>query len=277
MGALYTWRAWGPFASCRLITIIHEDLFVPSLVSGLFASNQFAHKHRNDYSKILDFPMHRWVNHCTEATEFTAMIHSNDLAYLNWKPAPAIESANVTIAELHTCLNHLPHLAVRLLVRNRAICRLPDHVAGPTGDVFCEDCVNRKLTWAPHTKLAVQAACPLLHVFSDVHGPLPMHSCHGHLYWVTFIDDYFCFPSVYFISKKSGVFDTFHNYKAWAENLTGHRVGILRDDKGGEYISATFNAFLKGAGIRQEHSIHNVIKRRMNHCELLIGEHREWC
>ena len=47
----------------------------------------------------------------------------------------------------------------------------------------------------------------------------------------------------------------FREYKAWAENLTGHKIGILRDDKGGEYMSAAFDAFFRGAGIRSEHSI----------------------
>ena len=76
-----------------------------------------------------------------------------------------------------------------------------------------------------------------------------MHSRHGHLYWVTFINNFSCFPSVYFISKKSSVFDAFRDYKAWAENLMGHRIGVLQDDKGGEYISTAFNAFLRDAGI----------------------------
>ena len=136
------------------------------------------------------------------ATEFTATIRSNDLAYLNWRPAPRVESAHVTIDELHARLNHLPHSAVRLLVREKAITGLPDHVTGPTGDVFCEDCVTGRLTRAPHTTLAARAERPLLRVFSDVHGPLPVHSRRGHLYWVTFIDDYSHFPSVYFVQRR---------------------------------------------------------------------------
>ena len=237
--------------------VINDVLFVPSLASGLFASNRFAQEHRDDYSEVLDFPVRRWVNRRTGVTEFTATIRSNDLAYLDWRPAPRVESAHVTIAELDAQLNHLPHLAVRLLVREKAILGLPEHIAGLTGDVFCKDCVNGKLTRAPHTTLAARAERLLLHVFSDVHGPLPVNSCRGHLYWVTFIDDYSRFPSVYFISKKSGVFDAFRKYKAWVENLTGHKIGILRDDKGGEYTGTTFDAFLRGSGIRREHSIHD--------------------
>ena len=72
---------------------------------------------------------------------------------------------------------------------------------------------------------------------------------------VTFIDDYSRFPAVYFLSHKSGVFKAFRQYKAWAENMTGHRVGILRDDKGGEYMLGAFESFLADAGIQHEHTI----------------------
>ena len=37
--------------------------------------------------------------------------------------------------------------------------------------------------------------------------------------------------------------------------MTGNRIGILRDDKGGEYVGKDFDGFLVEAGIRREHSI----------------------
>jgi hypothetical protein len=129
--------------------------------------------------------------------------------------------------------------------------------------------VNGKLTRAPHTKPATQAEQPLFRIFSDVHGPLPVHSRRGHLYWVTFIDDESHLPAVYFIAKKSDVFDAFCRYRAWAENVTGQRIGALHDDKGGEYISKNFDAFLANARIRREHSIRDTpqqigVAERMN-------------
>ena len=79
--------------------LIHNVLFVPGLASNLFASNRFARERRADYTEVL--PLCRWVNRHTGATEFTATIRSNDLACLGWTPVRAIESANVSIAELH--------------------------------------------------------------------------------------------------------------------------------------------------------------------------------
>ena len=142
-------------SSCGFYIVIHGVLFVPSLTASLFASNRFAWEHCEDYMETLEFPLRRWVNRWTGATEFTATIRSNDLAYLNWKPAPQNESANVSIAELHAHLNHLPLPAVRSLVHNNLVIGLPDRIDNNTNmDVFCEDCINGKLTRAPHTTLA---------------------------------------------------------------------------------------------------------------------------
>jgi len=82
--------------------------------------------------------------------------------------------------------------------------------------------MNGKLTRVLHTCLAARVERLLACIFSDVHGPLPMRSWHGHIYWVTFIDDHSCFPAVYFVAKKSDVFDAFRKYKGWSENVTSH-------------------------------------------------------
>jgi hypothetical protein len=114
----------------------------------------------------------------------------NDLAYLDWKPIQAIESASTSIEELHMHLNHMPHLVIQHLIQSRSIAGILDHITGATSGDFCEDCINGKLTWAPHSKPAIRTKRLLLRVFSDVHGPVPVHSQQGHCYWVTFIDDH---------------------------------------------------------------------------------------
>jgi transposase InsO family protein len=256
-------------SDCGYIITIHNVLFVPPLAASLFASNRFAREHRDAYSESVEFPLRRWTNRRSGAVEFTATIHPSDLAYLNWKPVHSIESANISMAELHSRLNHMPCSAIRRLVRTGSLTGLPRNIVSDSEGEFCEDCVNGKLTRAPHTKLAVRAQRPLYRVFSDVHGPLPIRSRRGHVYWVSFIDDHSRFPAIYFLAKKSDVFDAFRKYKAWSENITGRRIGILRDDKGGEYIGKDFDDFLVGAGIRREHSVRDTpqqlgVAERMN-------------
>ena len=182
----------------------------------------------------------------------------NDLAYLDWKVILNNKAANVTIEELHVHLNHLPFPAIWQLIRTQAIEGVPNHVMGDTRkDDFCEECVNGKLTRALHTKPTTQAEQPLLWIYSDVHSPIPIHSWQGHMYWVTFIDNFSHFPAIYFIAKKSDIFGAFCQYKVWAENVTGQQIGILRDDKGSEYMSSESNHFLSEAGIWREHSVHD--------------------
>ena len=203
------------------VVSIHDALFVPSLSVNLFSMNKFAKEHCDTHSETTEYPKRRWINRHTGAVEFTATIQANDLAYLDWKVAPQAESLNVSMEELHARLNHLPFPALRHLVQTGSVNGVPKRVTGtpPDGD-FCEDCVNGKLTRAPHTHPVTHAEAPLQRVYTDVHGLVPTHSRHGHVYWVSFVDNYSRFPTVYYIRRKSDVFTAFKQYRAWVENVT---------------------------------------------------------
>jgi transposase InsO family protein len=241
---------------CGYSITVYNALFVPHLAANLFAPNKFAKQHRDSMSEVTDYLQRKWVNRRTGAMEFTATICSNDLTYLDWKVAPQCETASVSIEEVQARLNHLPFPVIRRLIRDRSLDGVPDRVVDTEAHgEFCEDCVNGKLSRAPHMKPAARAERPLRRVFSDVHGLVPIRSRQGHYYWVTFINDYLRFPAVYFVMRKSDVFAAFRRYKAWAENATGQRIGIFRDDKGSEYMSTEFDRFLADAGICREHSV----------------------
>src|SRR5258708_8147149 len=148
-----------------------------------------------------------WGVRKTGTAEFTATIRANDLAYLDWRVAPRTESVHILMEELHTRLNHLPFSAIRRLIRTQPVEGVPDRVTDNHSDhEFCEDCVNGKLTHAPHTHPTSRADAPLQRVFTDVYGLIPVQSRRGHSYSVLFIDDYSRFLAVYFIAKKSDVF-----------------------------------------------------------------------
>jgi len=242
-------------SECGFYITIHNVLFIPLLTVNLFKSNKFARQEHNSYSKVINFPLWQWINWATGTTEFMATIHANNLMYVNWKPAPSGEHANVTLSELHSQLNLLPISVVKSMLQERPVVGLLDHVTGMSSADICEDCVNRKLTCVAHTMPVACVPCLLYQVFSDVHGPLPVHSRCGHVYWVTFINNFSQFPAVYFITKKSDIFAAFHKYKAWVENLTSKHISILCDDKGGKYRGTNLDKFLTEAGICHEHSI----------------------
>ena len=106
-------------------------------------------------------------------------------------------------------------------------------------------------------------------VHSDVCGPMHTESIGGRKYFVTFIDDYSRCCAVYFVRHKSEVLDKFKEFEAITTNECGHRIGTLRIDNGGEYLSAEFKTYLKSKGIRHQLSVpyspeQNGVAERMN-------------
>ena len=69
---------------------------------------------------------------------------------------------------------------------------------------------------------------------------------------MTFIDDYSRHAWVYPLKAKSEVFLCFKQFLVMAENVSGCKMGTLRSDRGGEYMSSEFNAFLTERGIKHQ-------------------------
>ena len=74
----------------------------------------------------------------------------------------------------------------------------------------------------------------------------------GSHYMLTFIDDFTRKTWVYFLKKKSEVFEKFYNFKALVENQSGLHIKVLRTDRGGEYISKFFLLFCRENGIQKQ-------------------------
>ena len=91
----------------------------------------------------------------------------------------------------------------------------------------------------------------------------------GGEYFLTFIDDYTHYMWVYVLKQKSEVFDTFQKWVALIENESGHKLKVLRTDRGGEYTFTEFEKFLQSAAVRHEITVpktpeQNGVAERMN-------------
>ena len=75
---------------------------------------------------------------------------------------------------------------------------------------------------------------------NDVSIVMPTTSMNGYRYFMTFIDDYSRFCWIYFLKKKSEVFETFIFFKGLVENNIGNTIKELRSDNGGEQIKRYF-------------------------------------
>ena len=165
----------------------------------------------------------------------------------------------------HQRLGHMSEKGMKTLLSKG---KLPDLKNVDVG--LCEDCIFGKQKKVSFTKIGKTPKAERLElVHTDVWGPSPVSSLAGSLYYVTFIDDSTRKLWVYFLKKKSEVFDTFRKWKAMVENETGLKIKRVRSDNGGEYRDNRFREFCANNGIKMEKTVpmtpqQNGVAERMN-------------
>jgi len=125
-----------------------------------------------------------------------------------------------------------------------------------TPDPICEPCLAGKMhsDGFPSTGTITPGILDLVH--SDL-VTMPVRSASGYLYWLGFHDDASSFHAVYPLKTKGETFAAFKLFKAWAEKLTGRKIKAFQEDKGGEYMSNDFDAYLRAEGIERRHTTRN--------------------
>jgi hypothetical protein len=69
------------------------------------------------------------------------------------------------------------------------------------------------------------------------------------VYYVSFIDELLRNTWIYFLKKKSKVFEKLKNFKALVENQIDKRIKVLRTNNGRELYKNEFEAFCNKCGI----------------------------
>jgi hypothetical protein len=110
---------------------------------------------------------------------------------------------------------------------------------------FCEHCIYGKQSRVRFPYGAIRENGILELVHSDVFDPISMPSLGGSLYFVSFIDDFSRKTWIYFLRKKSEVFEKFKEFKALVENQTDKKNKVLRIDNGGEFCGKEFDQLCK--------------------------------
>jgi hypothetical protein len=134
---------------------------------------------------------------------------------------------------------------------------------------FCEHCLYGKQNRVRFPSGATRAEGILHLVHSDVFGPVSVPSLGKSIYYVSFIDDFSRKTWIYFLRKKSEVFDRFKEFKALVENQTEKQIKVLRTDNGGEFCGNEFEEFCKKCGIARQKTTpytpqQNGVAERMN-------------
>ncbi len=127
-------------------------------------------------------------------------------------------------------------------------------VLGGKDDIstYCKECKAAGHTQSPIPKETFTCSNEVLrHVFSNV-CEVQTITCEGFQYFITFVDDFSCYTSVYPIKRKSNALKTFKDFLMQAECQSSKKLKILCTNGGGEYFSNEFIQYLKSTGIVHE-------------------------
>ena len=113
----------------------------------------------------------------------------------------------------------------------------------------CESCLRGKMTKAPFSKRGERSSDLLGLIHTDVCGPMSTCARNGCSNFITFTDDFSRYGYLYLMRHKSESFERFKEFKAEVENQLNKSIKALRSDRGGEYLSLEFIAYLKECGI----------------------------
>ena len=165
---------------------------------------------------------------------------------------PIPHSANLaSLGRWHERLAHVHSSGIDSMVRNNVVSGIKLSTKNNGSKEVCPPCVLGKCHRSPIPKArSTGRATGLLNlVHSDVCGPMQVPSLGGARNFVTFIDDHSGWATVFMMKHKSEVFDKYRLYERFSENHTERQIKVLRTDRGGEYMSDEFNAYLSKRGI----------------------------
>ena len=135
----------------------------------------------------------------------------------------------------------------------------------------CESCESAKGARKSITRVREGGRCPAIgdEIHSDLWGPAPVESINRKEYYVSFTDDHSRYTKIYFLYSKDETFECYRAFEAWLSTQQNAKVKCLRSDRGGEYLSDEFSAYLKSAGTIRKLTVHdtpehNGVSERLN-------------
>lgn len=116
--------------------------------------------------------------------------------------------------------------------------------------IECVTCAVCKISASPYrsvSEIRTKDVLELVHM--DICGPMAIKSVGGSSYFLTIIDDYSRYISIYFLKNKSEAFEVFENFATIVEKQTGRQIKIVRSDNGKEFVNSKFKEYFAKKGI----------------------------
>jgi transposase InsO family protein len=128
----------------------------------------------------------------------------------------------------------------------------------------CIECSKGKqISMRKYTTNRMTDVVELIH--TDICGPFPTATRNGHVYFISFIDDYSRYGYIYLIKEKAQALDTFKSFKSEVELQLNKMIKCVISDRGGGYYGRSdgsgeqrpgpFAKFLKDNGIVPQYTM----------------------
>jgi transposase InsO family protein len=116
-----------------------------------------------------------------------------------------------------------------------------------------------------------KASFPLDMIHSDLMGPFMHPSISKSRYVIIFVDDFSHFRWIFFLKKKSEVFQHLKDFKSLVETQSRKKIKALRTDNGWEYVNREIHNLCLETKIRLQHTVpytsqQNEVAKRKNIC-----------
>lgn len=238
---------------------LHNVLHVPQIIKPLLSVQKFT----NDNSCFFEF----WPTFFAVKDQRTRKVlmqgPSEDGVYALRFSKQAMTATVPTMDDWHVRLGHPNRNKLSALVKSNLISS-SSHNLQP-----CSSCLLGKLSRIPLVSVEHKSSSPFQIIHSDVWGPAPVKSFHGHSYFVLFVDDYTRFTWVYFLKHKSDVYNTFLHFEQMVTRQFNTTIRAFHSDWGGEYQK--LNKYFTSTGIIHRiacpytHEQNGIAERKIRH------------
>jgi len=204
---------------------LSDVLYVPCLVSNFFSVTAATLKGHQVTFKEKQCTVHSngelvATGHCAKHVWYIDCVSAQDDVCVCAKLKTETNVNDLTL--WHQRLGHVNEKRLKTAVNKHLI----NGVDCINGDLpFCEACVHGKQTRKPFKgPYDVQITAKLQLVYTDVCGPMSVASLGGAKYFVSFTDDFTRYCRVYFLKRKSEVFEKFKQFEAEVTNSAGQNI-----------------------------------------------------
>lgn len=155
----------------------------------------------------------------------------------------------------HRRLGHLAFPQLQRLFREGKVKGL--RIKGDMKDVgACETCLASKFTRFPFQSVLGHTHGPIELVHVDLVGPMRVRGEGGARFFMTLVDDWSRMTwSMALLHKGDAARAIIEEWLPMVERETGKRLKAIRSDRGGEFLGAAFQSWLRRQGIKHQLTI----------------------